>query len=223
MQDAELQVTAKMILLRLHAVTGWAIPANEIMHILVDEFKKKISESYKNVNADEFSYAVRTYGPDVKDWGKAINLSLIDEVIQPYLAHRFEISRMEEYKSKPLMIENKESTDDKAMNEWLQETKERVLNGTYSIELLPVQLYDYAMLNGFLDTTKKAEYFAEAKRVRLGVLKLKLIDKLEEFERKEINSCIAYIESGSKSVEHEEYKRLALLAKRLMLVDYFKK
>lgn len=72
------------------------MPTDELMIILVDEFTKKIIESYLNVTVEEVCHAFRSGGHEVKEWGKSLNISLIDEVMIPYLAKRFEVSRVEE-------------------------------------------------------------------------------------------------------------------------------
>lgn len=92
----DLQQATKELLLRIHVITGWQMPPDELMMILVDEFNKKIVESYPNVNIEEVCFAFRERGSEVREWGKALNISLIDEVMIPYLEKRFEISKIEE-------------------------------------------------------------------------------------------------------------------------------
>jgi hypothetical protein len=93
--EADRYLLAKTLLLKIHIITGWTIPEEAMMLILMDQFTKKMVESYPNVNAEEMEYAFRN-NTTVKDWGKAMNLSLIDEVMIPYLQKRIELSRMEE-------------------------------------------------------------------------------------------------------------------------------
>jgi hypothetical protein len=106
----EIFLVAQTLLLKLHVVTGWVIPQKELMDILIDQFALKLQESYQNVNADEMLFAFRN-NPGVKDWGKAMNLNLIDEVMMPYLERRLELSRIEETK-KPLMLPAPEVSDE---------------------------------------------------------------------------------------------------------------
>jgi len=94
----EIKLTANQTLLRIHVITGWVMPTDERLLILIDEFNKKILESYPNVTADEITFAFRSGGHEVKEWGKALNISLIDEVMIPYLSKRFEVSKFEEQK-----------------------------------------------------------------------------------------------------------------------------
>lgn len=98
MQPVEVLESAQQVLLRVHVIAGWVMPADELVAILVDEFSKKIVESYPNVTAEEIAYAFRSEGYKVKEWGKALNIGLIDEVMVPYLERRFELSKFEEQK-----------------------------------------------------------------------------------------------------------------------------
>jgi hypothetical protein len=95
MTGLELSFASKGLLLRLHVITGWALPEMEFQNILIDQLEKKISESYPNVNADEIEYAFRNCH-HVQDYGKAMNLQLISEVIEPYLKKRHQLSEIEE-------------------------------------------------------------------------------------------------------------------------------
>lgn len=105
MAPAELVYQASTLLVKIHVITGWEIPQKELMDILIDQFTKKILESYPLINSDEIEYAFRNKPITIKEWGKAMNLSLIDEVIQPYIESRFEISKIEERGQK--LIEHK--------------------------------------------------------------------------------------------------------------------
>ena len=96
MNAATLLKNAKALLLRIHVITGWLLPSDEFLGILVDQFQKKLQESYPNVNTDEIEAAFRKNSSSVKDWGKSFNLGLLDQVIVPYLEERYEISRLEE-------------------------------------------------------------------------------------------------------------------------------
>lgn len=107
MNSDELCVNVHKILLKIHVITGWVIPANEMMDILIDQAIKKFTESYSTVNMDEIEFAFRN-NTTVKDWGKNMNLAMIDEVMMPYLAQRREVSRIEEQQKKELPPPNTE-------------------------------------------------------------------------------------------------------------------
>lgn len=92
----DLIYTIQNLILKIHVITGWVLPADEIMNILIDQFLKKITEEYLELNPEEVEFAFRNKGTSLKDWGKEINLNLIDEILRDYLEERFSISKKEE-------------------------------------------------------------------------------------------------------------------------------
>ena len=46
MQQQNLWAFAKATVLKIHVITGWSIPKDDLMKILLDQFIKKIKESY---------------------------------------------------------------------------------------------------------------------------------------------------------------------------------
>jgi hypothetical protein len=101
LNPVDLNTTCRVLLLKIHVITGWVIPANELMIILVDQFSKKLSESYGMLNVEEIEYAFRNQGTIIEDWGKEMNLNLLDKVLIPYLNQRLQVSQMEERKKDP--------------------------------------------------------------------------------------------------------------------------
>lgn len=114
LSDAELEKVTQLLILKIYTITGWPIPEDELKKILVDQLSKKIKESYPNVNETEVEYAFRS-NLTVKDWGKSMNLVLIDEVLSGYLERRADVSRMEEryrVKKLPAPADNSEFTNE---------------------------------------------------------------------------------------------------------------
>ena len=101
MDEKEMSLWPKALLLKIHVITGWVIPATELLNILVDQFQKKLLEDYWNLNTEEIEYAFRRSGTTIKDWGKEMNLNLIDQVLIPYLQERIEASQNEEKRKRP--------------------------------------------------------------------------------------------------------------------------
>ncbi len=115
MSETELMLHAKALLLKISVITGWIIPDNEKQDILVGQFKMKLIEDCDTVNVDEIEYAFRKYGTTVEDWGKEMNLNMVDKVLIPYLSERMEASFAEERKAAP--PEQKIYTEDQVLNE----------------------------------------------------------------------------------------------------------
>lgn len=130
MKEQNLWAYAKATLLKIHVITGWTIPGNELMEILLDQFIKKIIETYPNTNPEEWEYAFRNYGTGVKDWGKSMNLSLIDEVMGSYLTDRKELSHeLEERKDPPPMKFYSDEELDNLHRSWAEEYYQQIRKG----------------------------------------------------------------------------------------------
>lgn len=91
----EMKDWAEKLLIKIHIITGWQIPPEEIMFVLVEQWQKKIFESYTALNPEEIEHAFRMHGTQVEDFGKSLNLNLIDKVLLPYINQRFKISEDE--------------------------------------------------------------------------------------------------------------------------------
>lgn len=89
------------LLLRIHVITGWALPTGEILSVLRDQFSKKLIEDYPSLNVEEIEYAFRRSGTSTEDWGKELNLNLIDKILWPYELRRREASKIEEQRKPP--------------------------------------------------------------------------------------------------------------------------
>ncbi|MEP7111364.1 MAG: hypothetical protein ABI760_25435 [Ferruginibacter sp.] len=104
------------LLLKIHVITGWVIPASKLINILVDQFEKKLVEDYGMLNTEEIEYAFRKGGTMIKDWGKEMNLNLIDQVLSPYVDNRLQASANEEIrKSRPTV--QKIYSDEEILNQ----------------------------------------------------------------------------------------------------------
>lgn len=154
MTEDERWFSAKTVLLKIHAITGWSIPVSEMMDILIDQFQQKLIESYKNVNIQEIEYAFRNKSSDIKDWGKAMNLSLFDEVMIPYLENRFDLSRIEESQKKPVLSleEAAKVMTDEDWVEWLKDIRK------YDFRLFPATAYDYLEKKGEIILTNPEKH-----------------------------------------------------------------
>jgi hypothetical protein len=219
MSKNELELKCNELLLKIHVITGWNIPTDEIMDLFIDQFKKKLLESYKTVNVDEMEYAFRTFGTSIKDWGKSMNLSLIDEVMEDYLAQRREVGKLEEsYATKNLLAAPVKKLSEDDYTNWINEVKDLFNAGKYSPKLLPLLLYD-KLNERKLITFDKIEIFEQAKMLRFHQLK-----KLAETDRANRNKHkenMDYILGGNEDKSHPEHRNIVMEAKRIALVKYF--
>jgi hypothetical protein len=215
MDENEIHFLSKGLLLKLNVITGWALPDAEYLIVLLDQFRKKMIESYSTVNADEVEYAFRTFGTQVKDWGKQMNLSLIDEVMIPYLAQRSEVSKIEEQK-KVELPPSKEDMSDEAMEKWLIDLKAQKT----PFDLLPAQLYQWMVDKGKIWTAHTDNaILMEAIAYRKG----QILKSLEERpgDRALLYDKKAFAEMLTQGwFEGAEKSRLETIAKRILIWDY---
>lgn len=166
--------TAKALLIKISAITGWVNPEGPVLNVLVDQFTKKLQEGYRDVNADEMEYAFRAFGVLVQDWGKQVNLSLIEQVMNPYLAERREVSKKEEQKAPelPAAPDPESDTSDAGMIDWMNHVREQISRGKITVDFVPLMLYEWKKKRGEISLTKetKADYLSKAISFRQGQL-----------------------------------------------------
>lgn len=169
MSGDELLLTARDLIMKIHVITGWVIPENEYSIILTDQFTKLLHEKYARATSYEFEFAFRNISNEVRDWGKRINFSLIDEVMQPYLERRFELSKLEESHNQKLLSDTTKSEPltDEVMNNWWEDVEKKVKKGEISFEFVPVMLYEWKEKNGGTATGKQKNLIMIAMRDHL--------------------------------------------------------
>lgn len=218
MEEQERWFAAQTILLKIHAIKGWSIPASEMMDILIDQFQRKLNEGYQNVTVAEVEYAFRN-STDVKDWGKALNLSLIDEVMIPYLENRFDLSQQEEKLKKPIMIENTKPLTKEDKAEWMMDWK--MMGDNINFELIPLPFYYFMEEDNLLRLTAKQKWAYTEKATQ----QIKLMLQIEIGNCKTTDALRAYgeFEKMEKDGFTGELKgRIVNRAKRLIIYDYLK-
>lgn len=165
MTEAELLKATSVIILKIYIITGWAIPNNELKNILVDQLSKKIKESYANVNEQEVEFAFRS-NLTVKDWGKSMNLVLIDQVLSEYLERRSDVSRMEEH----YRIQAKQlppALVDDLTDEDFIEANRAVYKLTNSYGLLSTKVYDILVAQGKMNLTDEEKSIIKSTAVSI--------------------------------------------------------
>lgn len=85
MSETDLSKWIKALILKIHVITGWVIPANEMLSIFLDQVRKKVAEVWHVLNPDEIEFVFRNASGTVNDWGKNMNIYLLDEVLSPYI------------------------------------------------------------------------------------------------------------------------------------------
>ena len=217
MSEEQIDLWGDAMLLKIAVITGWTLPSEHLQNILLDQFKKKMQESYADCNAEEVEYAFRNFGHFVKDWGKQINLNLIDEVMRPYLEKRRLQSVVEEHAAPPLLLKAPaESISHFSMVRWLAREMRYVRTGK-PWEFIPVELYDYFDKLGVINATNEVKYSylqqAVARRAaqleKEAPLSKTAQDHYLRFKRMREMGCL----SGN------EAERVKKMAKKLLFFD----
>lgn len=161
---------AKALMAKIHVIVGWVIPDNDLRAILADQLQMKLVESYPHVNHQEVEYAFRK-NTGVQDWGKTMNLALIDEVMLPYLDKRRDISMIEERLSVP---ETKELPPPPLSEEEVMDLAEGAWTKTKNYAFIPNRAYDILYKQGKIKLTDE-----ERSRIK-KIVKVKLDTMLQE-------------------------------------------
>lgn len=217
MDDNERYSLAELLLLKISTITGWTLPISELMNVLTDQFQKTLAEKYQNANIEEFEYAFRQKGIEIKDWGKSLNLSLIDEVMIPYLEQRAELSRLEEAKKNmPKNIEQAKVLSDEEKEEWIEEWKQKT---EINIELIPVMFYDYLDSKKLLtvSNSEKWDYLEKAKQFVKSLL-LEAMDNNKTNDAYKAWNSFQNMEKDGFTGEMKE--KIINRSKKLIVYDY---
>jgi hypothetical protein len=152
---------AKGLLFRLHTITGWKLPDDEyFLNTLVSEFTQYLVEKCGDLNPEEIAHAFRHYSLGIQDWGKSMNLSLIDEPIREYRIRRRELSELEERLSmQQKAVKSGELTAATCdwSKEW-EELKEKAKNGQIRNAVILTPVYDWLVREGILTLSKEEKW-----------------------------------------------------------------
>jgi hypothetical protein len=206
------------LMLKIHVITGWKISATEaLQNILEDQLQKKLKEDYSNYNVAEIELAFRKYGTKTKDWGKDMNLSLIDTVMTEYAKLRNEVSCVEERMLKA--PEREKPTDEQIMSmkrETIEVCYQSFLTGKQAIILMPydaiatLALDDLCEFNLYENFRTHAFHFMQ-RHISNEIEDYKLKRKMTLVESKEKE--LANLSVGDEIVERT--------AKKMALVYFF--
>jgi hypothetical protein len=215
----ELSVRCKGISAKICVITGWQLPEDtEYIHIFEDQLKKMLVDEYQNLNVDELDYAMRNHGTVIKDWGKAMNLSLVREALDSYLSSRAELSRLEENVSR----ETESPNTPMEVVDWtdtLKSLKRGEIIGSIG-EMIPyASIYDWAEKTGLLcpNSEAKWEFMSIAREIMINLIK----------EKKSVGQATVDDRQLMERLRPETWRRdkiavlsLISLTKELIVKDY---
>lgn len=206
MDISEIIFSAKTLLFKISAITGWTLPISEMLTVLIDQFSKTLAEKYRFTNINEFEYAFRSKGIETKDWGKSLNLSLIDEIMIPYLETRIEVSKMEESKksTQNLLPKRKREMTNEEWEEWIIDIRK------YTLEAIPNMVYEYLERVGKINFTNIQKHGFMSEAINHLMVKLEGRDALE---------FVAMKNKGK--FEGKFLASLQTIAKKIAVKNYF--
>lgn len=167
MDDMDVIEEVVKLIKRIKVVTGWPVPElEEDRFILYQELAKHFQESWPNINPEEIAFAVRFYGTSVDNWGKDINLNLIDRCIGSYYAKRKELSEVEEQKTPDAI---RLPPPEPNWSEVCEYRYQDFINagGMVNIRLWPHELYDAIAAAGFIESDLYDDFLREAESMIL--------------------------------------------------------
>lgn len=214
MQEAEILVMAKALLYRICQSTGWNFPNDErAVKILVNEFRLYLKESCLDLNHEEVAYAIRKYGVDLQDWGRNVNLSLINQAVHAYRQARYVIGNLVKQYQKDVN-KPQESLEMQKVADWSEaweEVKEAAKNGYLKSKIVPVPVYDWLVNKGelVLSVEEKKELMQQVKEQFLTDC---LQDARKKDEQRDFYNAIRDKDFSQKKYP-EYFIRLANLAK----------
>lgn len=138
MPENDFFLHVKSLLLKISISTGWKMLEGTALNVLIDQFSKKLREDYLSLTPAEIEYAFRNTS-DVKNFGSAFNLQLVDKVLVPYMNRRANLREFADntFKELPSAKIDQKVSDENAYEYW----KKEILNGC-QVGYIPSDLVD---------------------------------------------------------------------------------
>lgn len=209
-------------LFRINAITGWKVDANQTyQNILEEEFEKYLIENHSDLNFQEIPYAVRNYGLEIKDWGKSMNVSLLNQPIALYRGRRIELSDLES-RLKDQVKESNKAPQLPMETDWSRVWSDILISAQESnIEkkIIPVPVYDWLIQKAklVLTASERTAYYERAREIyRLDLVTRYAIDQISLDEKK----YLQHIKAGT-DLENEDTKNVIVNRAKVLAVREF--
>lgn len=161
MDDDERMAFTVGTILRMSVITGWKLPDEiEMQNILYEQFSLHMRETWGSYNPEEVMYAVRHYGSEINDWGKSLNLKMIDQLMNKFAAARIEASKLEEQERNKIDQSKQLPANSGPVNwsETWDELKQKALTIPVDKIIVPLPLYDWLVEQGVLELDKEEKW-----------------------------------------------------------------
>lgn len=208
----------KGLLFKIHVITGWIIPNEELYkNVLIDQLYKKLIEDYQDCSIAEIEYAFRSYGTTVKDWGKNMNLQQFDEVMIKYKNARYCLSELEEKLKIDTEVKNKIPTEDEVLmmrRELIEDKYQSFLAGKTSFALFPEDGIDTLIKDGFCSDDLYKDFIIKAREN----LSKSYSSKIEDAKLQRKDSLVNDLIDKRMNLLDEENIEVKILSKKMALM-----
>lgn len=222
LNQIEFDAAIPAILLRINTITGWRVSTDaDTVEVLQDEFKLYLNENQSDMTIDEILYAIRNYSLDIQDWGKSMNLSLINQPLSRYRARRAELSDLEERIKKQSREPQKVIEAPKEVD-WSPLWSDIFIaaqEGKIATKIIPVTIYDWLIQKNklILSVDQRKEYYQRAKDIyKTDLLTRASLDQLSLDEKNHLH----YVKNDTE-LTNEATKNIIVNRAKVMAVKEF--
>lgn len=215
----DIPLVTKTLLAQICTVTGWLMPENKFaQQALIKEFQCYCLEVADDMTPDEIRYAMRHYALGIKDWGKAVNLQMINEPLVEYRNARAEFSEIEG-ESDIKEVKQSKLSSPVDWHDTIEKLRSGEISGPFEQMVPYAAIYDWAEKNGLFSPTnaEKWEYMEWARNEYMNEVKIKrealtaTVDERQLHERLRVDTwkkdkvALSAIQSRAKTLAIKKY------------------
>lgn len=192
----DIPLVTTTLLAQICTITGWLMPENKFaQQALKKEFQCYCLEVADDMTPDEIRYAMRHYALGIKDWGKAVNLQMINEPLIEYRNARSEFSEMEG-KNEVSNVKQHKLSEPFDWHDTIEKLKSGDITGPFEQMVPYAAIYDWAERTGLFRPTnaEKWEFMEWARIEYMNEVKIKresltaTVDERQLHERLRVDS-----------------------------------
>lgn len=150
-------------LVMIRIITGWALLEDDMaLQMFETLLYKKLLADFPTLNLHEIEYAFLHHTTGIRNWGATVNIPLIEEVLNAYIAVRAKVSFLED-QHEVLPEPAPRSLTLAEYYEFAADTERMYNAGTLGTNLLPVMIYNFLVATEDImlpDMQKKLYYRA---------------------------------------------------------------
>lgn len=215
----DIPLVTKTLLAQICTITGWLMPENKFaQQALVKEFQCYCMEIADDMTPDEVRYAMRHYALGIKDWGKAVNLQMINEPLIEYRNARAELSEMEG-KNDVSNVQQSKLSEPFDWHDTIEKLRSGEISGPFEQMVPYAAIYDWAEKMGLFRLTdaEKWDYMSQARDKYMADVKIKKAALIATVDERQLNErlrvdtwkkdkiALACIQAAAKTLAIKKY------------------